>query len=595
MNRIRSIGDIKTQCSSMGMEPLNIISENHLISIQKFINHQLASYRAKDIAKKFIPIAYDVSQTSDPNKENKRISSFRPINGQKGYEIPSKYIEKDPLDFLDRNSNNKIFFGVDLFKNFKIFDIEKSLIMGVLCSTNKKNEINLEEWITLDCSSSPNKHTKLKTYSKRANFKIRCPSKCKNYAKPQNLKIFGDHYYSLDSSICLSAYHDGILTNEQGSTYLIVKIDQNDRQNSISGIERNGIESLDCQKNCERFFSIEKFKFDCPKKNLLSSSKSNSEINWNHMRFKEQKNNMAAFTKKMEIIDSPANDEDSNIEFKNEYMIRKMKDMFKSMKKNFKFFENLADELKNVTNEFYPTLHKQDLDPSNQENALHQVDVQLQKINDYMEKILILAQKKINSRQRRKDNLFEEKRKLLIHANFTIDFSVPIFDVWDVNDFKSDIVSNWRYKDGRILENSFAESKNNVASQIIIKDRIYYDFNLNLKFFSDGQIVFIFRYLDNFNFYMFEILKENDKERELKRFKLIKNGITKILKSFDDEIKFLGDSIFLTLHVQKENITISLQNESGKKNVTYSAYDGELVSGKIGIGIIYIYFYQTKY
>lgn len=103
-------------------------------------------------------------------------------------------------------------------------------------NNKSKEEINRSE-INLRCRDNLINHQQLNDLILNEDIIVNCIESCVN----EEYEIFGggDNEYSLDSSVCRSAYHSGEIGREGGK----IVLEKKERNGKIKGIEKNGITS----------------------------------------------------------------------------------------------------------------------------------------------------------------------------------------------------------------------------------------------------------------------------------------------------------------------------------------------------------------
>jgi hypothetical protein len=221
----------------------------------------------------------------------------------------------------------------------------------------------------------------------------------------------------------------------------------------------------------------------------------------------------------------------------------------------------------------------------------------LTKITSEINKILFEVDKKIQNKIRRTEfNLKMAKFKIsqfLIRNEFAETYQNDIFSVYSIFNSKKGKgkPSKWEYYPYNIgghfkvikQENAFMDNRS--GSNLMLKERDYYDFELKCSFFLKDNNTFgiAFRYIDPYNYYLFEV---SNQEKGYKRIRKFVKGIPKVI-DFKNDGGFLQETWYnVKIRAQQSQISIYMTDRSGENmdklyELQFSVIDNELVHGTI--------------
>jgi len=212
-------------------------------------------------------------------------------------------------------------------------------------------------------------------------------------------------------------------------------------------------------------------------------------------------------------------------------------------------------------------------------------------------KIIFEVEKKIQNKIRRTEfNFKTAKYKInlfLIRNEYTETYQNDIFTVFKVFNSKKGKgkPSKWEYYPYNInghskvikQENAFMDNRS--GSNLILKDRDFYDFELKCSFFLKDNNTFgiAFRYVDPYNYYIFEV---SNQEKGYKRIRKFVKGIPKLI-DFKNDGGFIQETWYnVKIRAQQSNISIYMTDRSGENmdklyELQFGVIDNELVHGTI--------------
>jgi len=265
---------------------------------------------------------------------------------------------------------------------------------------------------------------------------------------------------------------------------------------------------------------------------------------------------------------------------------------------NFKQIKKVADDFKTLIGKAISEIgllntHKE-LGIEPQKTKLKELTKKTSEIN----KILFEVDKKIQNKIRRTEyNLKMAKYKIsqfLIRNEFTETYQTDIFTVYSVFNSKKGKgkPSKWEYYPYNIgghfkvikQENAFMDNRS--GSNLILRDRDYYDFELKCSFFLKDNNTFgiAFRYVDPYNYYLFEV---SNQEKGYKRIRKFVKGIPKVI-DFKNDGGFLQETWYnVKIRAQQSEISIYMTDRTGENmeklyELQFKVIDNELVHGTIG-------------
>ena len=266
--------------------------------------------------------------------------------------------------------------------------------------------------------------------------------------------------------------------------------------------------------------------------------------------------------------------------------------------------ENNLKQIKKVAEDFKTLIGKaiseigllntdKDLGIDPQKNRLKSLEKKTLDIN----KIIFEIDKKIQNKIRRTEfNLKVAKYKIskfMIRNEFTETYNDNIFSVYSLYNSKKGKgkPSKWEYYPYNInghfkvikQENSFMDSRS--GSNLILKDRDFYDFELKCSFFLKDNNTFgiAFRYVDPYNYYIFEV---SNQEKGFKRIRKFVKGIPKVI-DFKNDGGFIQETWYnVKIRAQQSKISIYMTDRTGDNmdklyEMQFNVIDNELVHGSI--------------
>lgn len=215
--------------------------------------------------------------------------------------------------------------------------------------------------------------------------------------------------------------------------------------------------------------------------------------------------------------------------------------------KQIKLVEDTT-KLLNVLQSQYGPLISTDQAPDAQSKYLDTVAAHLKGSMQEMERTINKAETKLKKKKDLYRKLVVEKLKYQRYDSFEEKYDLEIFDTYKPSDFKqaNNGPSNWHFSKSSLNGHATAigqtsaitisvDLKERYATHLKFKFRNYFDGVLRVSFLGkeQGRIGVAFRYLDQFNFYVFEMFRGADGSG-FKRIRKFVNGEPTVLATEKD-------------------------------------------------------------
>ena len=571
LNNVKSLRDVRFECAKLGLEPTEIRDLKEIDSLQNYLNDLKVNLSAKAV----IPIGYDYG--CDRKMCNKRYHSLNSINSPDSTDIIKANINrKNTLNMawsksIKKTEENSVGFGLGKhgLVTFALPGIYP--IKGVICSQNDDPDLEIKKFLAIDCDTKIRGNEDFNSIE-FTNIKVKCPAQCGTKGKG---KVWGSNIFKDDSSICKAGIHAGQLEGSEGG---LIEISIEGPQKFFKGSDFNGIVSEDFDKPWDQSFQIKKFKFNCYIDNFINKN-SFLELNLatnlrekNHLSlsdsikasekllFKELaklkiyngENDLGINNSKNSSQNSTFSNESNSNDLTNkidtsEEAIEIIERKFISYKTDIKNQLTLlfnGQKLLNEVNLEYAPLSSSDINPEGQEKIMSSFDIHIQGSLIEMKKVLEMAHRRVE--RATKNNVLLKKEILELQR----------FDSFDEN-YRYSLEKNWKVYDFRKIENgpskwiieklnsfgrdyvisqknktkSFSDTYD--ASHLILNYKQIYDAIFRVSFFTkdDKRVGFAFRYIDPFNYYIFDMEKSG---KGFKRLRKVVNGKSHVLAIKED-------------------------------------------------------------
>lgn len=236
---LRNPEDFQRACGKIGLQPIQLTKKNMIKRI-----HQILLAYGYNLSKPMgIPLGFDYTCDSS----NRCSHIFNSLNEQQTpplgflFEGKAKSVSKGPFVGLGNSSSPLMY----------TFDITKTQITAVVCSTNShigKDSENLE---LLTCESTADRGD---IFEENTSILVRCPKCIESPAK-----VYGTKIYGANSSICRAAIHSGF-ASPNGGKFHITKLS---KVSTTQGSSDFGVTSLDPIPT-NGSFTLKEYKPDCP-------------------------------------------------------------------------------------------------------------------------------------------------------------------------------------------------------------------------------------------------------------------------------------------------------------------------------------------
>ena len=238
----------------------------------------------------------------------------------------------------------------------------------------------------------------------------------------------------------------------------------------------------------------------------------------------------------------------------------------------------------------YGPLINSNLAPEAQYEYLNSLELHLKGTYNEMQKALAKAAMKLKKKEDRLAKLKLEKMKYQTYEPYIEKYELPLADVYEVHDFMQATVgpSTWTFSKSDLNGHSNAigqtsdiqingDTKERYGSILKLKMKNYYDGKLSVSFLAKdtGRVGFAFRYLDEFNFYAFEMERGDTGQAEsgFKRIRKFVNGEPTVL-AIENDGGFLQDKWYrIVIDFSFSKFTVKMEEET-EKNISPDFEDG---------------------
>jgi len=246
--------DIGYYCATIGLRPLEIKNKQILsrtIDLIKYLGYDLNLPQV-------IPLGYDYSCNSNKGCSRK----FHSFTGKNSHLI-NNFFMNDKSD--DNYKAPMVGIGYGKYDSMKVFDPKKTIISGIVCSSNQYEQSKSKAPNFVDCETTLNASGD--TFKKNTEKLIECDINCGSAKAP----LYGSELYDGKSSICKAAVHSGKIGAEGGK----VKIKVNDKNKDTTlNSTNNGVTSeRNPSIDGSLSFSFEKYEPDCPIQEYVQKAK----------------------------------------------------------------------------------------------------------------------------------------------------------------------------------------------------------------------------------------------------------------------------------------------------------------------------------
>lgn len=260
-------------------------------------------------------------------------------------------------------------------------------------------------------------------------------------------------------------------------------------------------------------------------------------------------------------------------------------------------------ELLNGLQKEYGPLVNSNLSPDSQSQYTDSLAQHLKGTNIEMGKILSEASSKLKHKQDFKTKLRLEKLKYLKYEPYIEKYDLKLEDIYEIHDFvqASNKPSKWSFSKSALNGHATAiaqtsdiqingDLKERFASLLKLKYKDFFDGRLTVSLLAKdtGRIGIAFRYLDQFNFYVFEMEKSSSGNTGFKRLRKFVNGEPTVL-AIENDGGYLQDKWYrIVIDFSMSKFVVRMEEESEKNlkpdfedqmTKVIEGYDGDFAEG----------------
>ena len=245
--------------------------------------------------------------------------------------------------------------------------------------------------------------------------------------------------------------------------------------------------------------------------------------------------------------------------------------------KQVRLVKDTAELIDKVRTEYGPLLNS-NLSPEYQTKYLDSLGIHLKGSHIEMNKALVKASLKLKKRQDQRLKLRMEKMKYQKYEPYIENYDLKLEDVYEVHDMAqaSSGPSKWSFSKDDLNGHATAigqtsdiqingDPKERFASVLKLKMKNFFDGRIRVSLLAKdtGRIGIAFRYLDEFNYYVFEMERGNGGSG-FKRLRKFVNGESTVL-AVENDGGYLQDKWYrIILDFALSSFTIKMEEENAK-------------------------------
>ena len=255
--------------------------------------------------------------------------------------------------------------------------------------------------------------------------------------------------------------------------------------------------------------------------------------------------------------------------------------------KQVRLVKDTAELINKLQSQYGPLLNS-NLSPDAQYAYLISLEMHLKGTDNEMNKVLAKAATKLKKKQDYLAKLKIDKIKYQRYEPYIEKYELPLADIYEIHDFGQATggPSTWSFSKSGLNGHSDAigqtsdiqingDRKEHFASLLKLKMKNYYDGKFCVSFLAKdtGRVGFAFRYLDEFNFYAFEMETGSAGKSGYKRIRKFVNGEPTVL-AIENDGGFLQDKWYrIIIDFSFSKFTVKMEEET-EKNLNPDFEDG---------------------
>lgn len=654
--KIKSLDDVKYYCAKMGLQPVELKSKAQVLLIHRYLADIGVNLQSNGfIPLGFDYGCQQQACTGHYSSLNRRSSNditeiLTSMVDQKNVLMQgfAKLFNSKP-DYL-------IGFGLSKTGSMTSKFESKVPIKGIVCSTNKEKAEDDSSWIKADCDTKARGNSDFDG-EVNTNLKVICPSGCSNRGsgKVFGTSVFRDDSLVCKAAIHNGIINDdkggkvniGIIEGKDkylGSDSFGIKSESYEGKwdRSFTTTQYKIICPIDNYRNYHAPSSFlqldEEFSrfsgLGTSLTNSLKSAASTANKTLNSLTNTNNNQNNTDSSSSSLIKTSGSDNEDSEASSQTnknengggasvettklggqidstEQAIEKLVGLYDldrdDLAKQVRLVKDSHALLEKFESEYGPMVNS-DYSPDYQSKYIETLLLHLKGSGIEVDKTIALAAAKLKRTEKKLRKLKLEKLKYQKYEPYTEKYDLELADMYDTHDLaqSSNKPSKWYFSKASLNGHATAiaqtsniqisgDIKERPASLLRLKSKNYYDGRIAVSVLAKdtGRIGIVFRYLDQFNYYVFE-MQRGTTDSGYKRIRKFVNGEPTVLRTENDggylQDKWYRVIVEFTLgkfvvKMEEESEKNLLEDYEGQMTKVLEAYDGDFAQGGFGFTV----------